>query len=245
VKQLSILYGCESSWESVKRYRVAAGFDKFTDQCFRASGIECILMDDLFSSKDKVAIPYNWHDRLTRSKTKRIVRVETLAEQVATEMTVADFSKFIRLYLQELVRAARDPEVVGFKSVICYRTGLDVTVTLKQRLDSNSEYFIEYIEKANKSGSFRLSSKPLNDVVANIACQISGEYGKPIQFHTGLGDNDIRLAKANPALMQNLIEAYPKSKIVLLHSSYPYTREAGYLATVYENVYLDCEPLLS
>lgn len=27
--------------------------------------------------------------------------------------------------------------------------------------------------------------------------------------------------------------------IVLLHSSYPYTREAGYLATVYKNVYLD------
>lgn len=27
--------------------------------------------------------------------------------------------------------------------------------------------------------------------------------------------------------------------MVLLHSSYPYTREAGYLATVYKNVYLD------
>lgn len=27
--------------------------------------------------------------------------------------------------------------------------------------------------------------------------------------------------------------------IVLLHSSYPYTREAGYLASVYKNVYLD------
>lgn len=26
---------------------------------------------------------------------------------------------------------------------------------------------------------------------------------------------------------------------MLLHSSYPYTREAGYLATVYKNVYLD------
>lgn len=39
--------------------------------------------------------------------------------------------------------------------------------------------------------------------------------------------------------MQPIIEAYPNTPIVLLHSSYPYTREAGYLASVYENVYLD------
>lgn len=39
--------------------------------------------------------------------------------------------------------------------------------------------------------------------------------------------------------MQPLIKAYPKTKFVLLHSSYPYTREAGYLTAVYSNVYLD------
>ena len=100
---------------------------------------------------------------------------------------------------------------------------------------------MEYIVNGNKTGDWRLASKPLNDMIVNIAVQISGEYGKPIQFHTGLGDNDIRLIKANPAYMQNLIEAYPKAKIILLHSSYPYTREAGYLTTVYDNVYLDCK----
>ena len=39
--------------------------------------------------------------------------------------------------------------------------------------------------------------------------------------------------------MQPIIKAYPKTKIVLLHSSYPFTREAGYLTAVYPNVYLD------
>ena len=39
--------------------------------------------------------------------------------------------------------------------------------------------------------------------------------------------------------MQPIIKAYPEAKIVLLHSSYPYTREAGYLAAVYSNVFLD------
>lgn len=60
-----------------------------------------------------------------------------------------------------------------------------------------------------------------------------------MQFHTGLGDNDIALALASPAHMQPLIAAFPKTRFVLLHSSYPYTREAGYLSAVYENVFLD------
>ena len=60
-----------------------------------------------------------------------------------------------------------------------------------------------------------------------------------MQFHTGLGDNDITLKLSSPAHLQPLIKAYPKTKVVLLHSSYPYTREAGYLTSVYENVFLD------
>ena len=243
VQQLSKLYQCEPSWESIKRYRMQAGFDKFTNQCFQASGIECILMDDLFSSPGKVPIAYSWHDKLTTSKTRRIVRIESLAEQVAKTMENADPRKFLQLYLKNLVEAARDPEVVAFKSVICYRTGLDIEITMKERLDSRAEVFLDYIREGKRTGNWRLASKPLNDMVTNIACQIGGEYGKPIQFHTGFGDKDIRLLTANPAYMQNLIEAYPKAKFVLLHLSYPYTREAGYLAATYDNVFLDSTTL--
>lgn len=39
--------------------------------------------------------------------------------------------------------------------------------------------------------------------------------------------------------MQPIIKQHPGAKIVLLHGSYPYTREAGYLAAVYSNVFLD------
>ena len=60
-----------------------------------------------------------------------------------------------------------------------------------------------------------------------------------VQFHTGLGDSDIPLALSSPALMQPIIKAYQHTKIVLLHSSYPYMRDAGYMVSVYENVYLD------
>jgi predicted TIM-barrel fold metal-dependent hydrolase len=60
-----------------------------------------------------------------------------------------------------------------------------------------------------------------------------------VQFHTGLGDRDITLRLSSPAHMQPIIEGFPRTKFVLLHSSYPYTQEAGYLTAMYENVFLD------
>jgi len=60
-----------------------------------------------------------------------------------------------------------------------------------------------------------------------------------VQFHTGLGDRDIILRLSSPAHMQPIIEGFPRTKFVLLHSSYPYTQEAGYLTAMYENVFLD------
>ncbi|CAG8438347.1 10813_t:CDS:10 [Dentiscutata heterogama] len=36
-----------------------------------------------------------------------------------------------------------------------------------------------------------------------------------------------------------LIEKYPNAKFVLLHAAYPYTRQSGYLASIYSNVYVD------
>lgn len=39
--------------------------------------------------------------------------------------------------------------------------------------------------------------------------------------------------------MEPVIEKYSDIPIVLLHSSYPYCREAAYLATLYSNAYMD------
>lgn len=60
-----------------------------------------------------------------------------------------------------------------------------------------------------------------------------------VQFHTGLGDSDLTLSRASPAHLQPLIKAFSTVPFVLLHSSYPYTRDAGYLAAVHDNVWLD------
>ena len=111
----------------------------------------------------------------------------------------------------------------------------------------------------SKQLSVRIQNKAVNDLLVGIAMIVSEQSSKPsmfllfssllslclhlvlpsVQFHTGLGDSDLRLARASPAHLQPLLDAHPGTRVVLLHSSYPFTRDAGILAALYPNVYLD------
>jgi predicted TIM-barrel fold metal-dependent hydrolase len=60
----------------------------------------------------------------------------------------------------------------------------------------------------------------------------------PLQVHSGFGDSDLHLWRADPSYLKPLIERFRDTPFVLLHC-YPFVREAGWLAHVYGNVWLD------
>jgi hypothetical protein len=251
VKQLATVLGCDKTWEAVVaaiELRRIDSHEDWTSQCL--DGLETILIDDGLDNQTDV-YPYSWHDDYTRSGCKRIVRIETVAtgiinghgqsvDESANEKDVilgmlAEFDKQIN-------EAIEDPEVVGFKSVICYRTGLDIAAAVD--FDAAHESMSSILAEIRSEGSLkRLQHDGLNDMfvhrTAVLIRQSESRQKKPIQFHTGLGDNDITLTKSSPAHLQEFIRVYPDVPIVLLHASYPFTREAGYLASVYANVYAD------
>jgi predicted TIM-barrel fold metal-dependent hydrolase len=80
------------------------------------------------------------------------------------------------------------------------------------------------------------------DFLVILALEVAAKYQIPMQFHTGWGDPDLDLRLANPLHLRPLLEEkrWRAAPIVLLHGAYPFVREAGYLAAVYPQVYLDC-----
>lgn len=265
VRQLRKLYDlpADADWDAiVKKRRALLDQDSsaLITKCFE--GTHTLLIDDGLAFGDRVE-PYNWHDRYVQSPCKRIVRIEATASDILSTLyqqnqlpvgiAVADeeacslaWVAFITAFEQAIAAAIEDPDVAGFKSVICYRTGLDIQVgkdldVTEDGLRSFRKHFLpECVAR-----KFRVEAKGMNDALVISACKLiaagyrSNDFAKPFQFHTGLGDADIDLLDANPACLQELIKNFPTVPIVLLHSSYPYTREAGYLATVYKNCYLD------
>ena len=86
----------------------------------------------------------------------------------------------------------------------------------------------------------RIGSKPLLDAALRIALRVACQTRLPVQFHTGYGDPDLDLRLADPLLLRELFTDPDLTglQVVTLHC-YPYTREAGYLASVYPGAYLD------
>lgn len=248
VKQLAHVLGCGQTWEAVVAAIEQRRIDDYADwvsECL--DGIATILVDDGLDAPED-AEDYAWHNSFTRSPCKRIVRIETIAGRIVHKHAMAFNAgdnpdelrnRVVAEFQYAIRKAIADPEVVGFKSVICYRTGLDVPATPNwaRATASLTQLASDYDGSA---GLARLDHPGLNDLVLHLAAMLISQMPgqrKPIQFHTGLGDNDITLAKSSPAHLQEFIKAYPTVPIVLLHAGYPFTRELGYLATVYSNVY--------
>jgi predicted TIM-barrel fold metal-dependent hydrolase len=149
----------------------------------------------------------------------------------------ANFDALHELFLDAL-QDLRGKEYVSLKSIIAYRTGLQIQPATR---DAARAKFSALKERATRDGKLRLDNKTFLDYFIPLAVEMAAQQAFPIQFHTGFGDPDQDLAKGNPAFMRPLFEGekYRGAKFVLLHASYPYARTLGYLASVYPNVYAD------
>nr|CEG04446.1 unnamed protein product [Fusarium clavum] len=250
VKLLANHLGTEPTWDAVEAgitRKQKGNYDEWIKTCL--TGIENILVDDLLGDPADVE-PYHTLDAYTRSPNKRILRIEEVAahciEKACGQFSHPSeaFSGSVENFMNAIYDALDDPEIVGFKSVICYRTGLAVTQVTDLDIIMQKFQLIFDTRKEDGAQMFdRLDHEPLNDyflhILAGLIQNSEDEHKKPIQFHTGLGDNNITLSKSSPAHLQEFIKTYPDVPIVLLHASYPFTRELGYLTTVYANVYAD------
>ncbi|CAE6505401.1 unnamed protein product [Rhizoctonia solani] len=237
----------DSSWDTVQTTARNRDYETFCRDLIKAAGIQIILFDD--GVVNEFCHPLSWHNRLTPHPNKLIVRIEKLFEtivaSVGAQAAFDDFIHTIRKY-------ADDEDVVGFKSIAAYRTGLDVqpSNTGANAATNYAPVQVTEEEVQRQAGNtpFRVEHPVVVKWLVNTTLSIISGRRKPIQFHTGLGDNDMNLIKSDASLLQPLIKAYPDVPFVLLHSGYPYARQAGYLATVYSNAYLDfglAIPLLS
>jgi hypothetical protein len=79
-----------------------------------------------------------------------------------------------------LTEAARSPLVVGFKSVVCYRTGLAVSLGDEWSVVERAmRALVDTVLDGGKDAKVRLEQKALNDLVVRIAMEVGGKFGKP------------------------------------------------------------------
>ena len=270
IKNLAEFYQCPETLQDVKAARyewVRRDYTGLIKKCFE--GTHAIMMDDGLSPE--LIHSFKWHRQVVPT-VSRIVRIEAVAAELLENLahaagfmrvgldadwhisqTESFLVRFNTVFRNQIRNLANDPDVRGFKSVVCYRSGLDICLESRKNFRPHQsltesallQSFHSFLQKAVRDHKYRIQQKEVNDFLVVAVCDVleklvdtDGE-NLPFQFHTGLGDTDIDLVRSNPAYMQPLIEAFPQVDFVILHSSYPYTREAGYLAANYSNAWLD------
>ncbi len=161
-----------------------------------------------------------------------LLRLELLFQDlVAAHASYEDLLEAVAAALTDV----RGQGFAGFKSIVGYRTGLDVRRW--EAADARASFAAARREAAG--GPVRLGHQPLLDTLLHLALAAAAEQGLPVQFHVGYGDPDVDLRKASPLALRAVVEEHRGAQLVLLHGCWPYVREGAFLAAVYGTVHLD------
>jgi predicted TIM-barrel fold metal-dependent hydrolase len=234
IRELALFFACEPSETAVlearKRYQPTDLIRTF----LQAGTIATLLIDQGYPPSD-LLMPDSTVAALANCHVAPFLRLENLMEELISQHnTLDDTTQALRAALADV----RSQGYVGLKSIVAYRTGLDIRWWETSEVEAS---FREARQTATQERHLRLQHKPLLDTLLHVAFTEAAQQDLPLQFHTGYGDTDADMLLANPLHLRAVLEhrPYRGMPVILLHECYPYTHQGGYLAAVYEQVYLD------
>ena len=233
VRELSTYFDCDRSLDAVVAARnaaVAGGYTDYVTRLYESAQLDGVVFDDGYPLPqiDMTAMQAEMPVQCAK-----IYRIEPLIMTLLKQdLSWTDFAK---AYDDAISTALTKDGYVGVKSVIAYRTGLDVSPL--SRTPDQGYQALDAIRRGTGGGAV----KKLRDHLLCRALELCTEHNVPMQIHTGMGDYEVNLVLARPAYLLDLLRfpVYRATTVILVHTGYPYQREAGYMAHVLPRVYCD------
>ena len=188
---------------------------------------EAMLVDDGYRFPGAMTIAE--HAATVGCPVDRILRIESVAEDAA-----ADWPPWsgVRERFREAVTGGLSAGAAALKTIAAYRCGLDLPPPDSQAAAA------AYRRWRQTKG--RLEAPALVSWFLAEALDVLRTDPRPLQVHTGIGDPDLSLHRADPTLLGPLLSDPRNASIpmVALHC-YPFVRHASWLASVYANAFVD------
>ncbi|GAC1359368.1 MAG: amidohydrolase family protein [Ktedonobacteraceae bacterium] len=234
LRAMADFMACEPTEEAILAARQTYSERDLVQKYLRDANIAALFVDKGHPPLDTILSDADLAE-LGECRVGPMLRVELLMQDLIAEQSVlADVIEKLKHALSDV----RAQGYVALKSIVAYRTGLAIASWSDADV---AQAFAAARREVQERGSVRLGHKPLLDTLLHVVFAEAARQELPVQFHTGYGDADADMLLANPLQLRAVLEqkAYRGMRFVLLHESYPYTRQGAYLATVYENVYFD------
>jgi predicted TIM-barrel fold metal-dependent hydrolase len=234
LRAMVAFFGCDSTEEAVLAARRQFDDHDLIGKLLQAAHFEVLFLDKGYPAPELVLSDTELSG-LAACRVAPMLRVELVMQRlIAEHNTLPAVVEALRAELNDV----RGQGYVALKSIAAYRGGLDIRTW--NNADAEAA-FAEARREVQAKGAVRIAHKPLLDTLLHVTFEEAARQELPVQFHTGYGDTDADMLLANPLHLRAVFEErkYRAMPVVLLHESYPYTRQGAYLATVYENAYLD------
>jgi uncharacterized protein len=222
--------GCAPTREGLAEARASALADQrgYLRRLWADAGVSELIMDegyplpkvDVRALGDEVGL-----------RVHRVCRIEPLITGLRD--SAGTYAELEDAFTAELEAAVADG-AIAFKSVIAYRTGLDVAEWTAADVASAFSAW-----RDDGWSETRDRAKPVRDALLRRTLAVAKSAGIPVHIHCGGGDPSIVLAHARPSDLFPLLSAHIDQPVVLIHSGWPWVEEGAYVASVLPHVYLD------
>jgi predicted TIM-barrel fold metal-dependent hydrolase len=229
--------GCEPTKEAVVAARDAALRADPPAYCRGLLGSErvvAVVADEGYPQPTITRAEFE--EALGRVTVHRVGRIEPWIVQAREHESFDDMVSAFEALAHE---AGADPRLIGYKTIIAYRTGLDITDPSTADAATSYERW-----RADDWRESREHAKPVRDLLLRRAFAIAKEHDRPFHVHVGAGDPDVNLTHARPQDAFSFFVENQDIPIVMIHSGWPWVAEATYIPTVLPNVYMDISELV-
>jgi uncharacterized protein len=228
LKQLARFLDVPEEWSAVEAARNSAAQDyrTWTARLFQDVRLDTLLVDE---GGTQPRITLRELGEIAPVTLRRVARSDNFIRDLLPHED--SWPRFFQCYQEELDAAIADG-AVAFKSVIAYRTGLDVQQVSESEARRDFEAHRLEVEGAQKV---------MRDFLLCHTMDVARERGVWMHIHAAVGDPDIVYHRANPAQLYPLLhsERFRTNKVVLIHGGWPWVGEAAAMVAILPNVYLD------
>ncbi len=232
---LAVHLGCEPTRAAITAARseaIAKDAVGYTKSLLEAAGVVEVLADEGYPQPPIAA------DEFAATIGIPVHRIARLEPWILQHREGA-FDDLVAGIEAEAAKAASDTNCVAYKSIVAYRTGLDVG---HPGPSEAKDAFGRWREDGWRES--REHAKPVRDFLIRRALAAAAANDRPFHFHCGGGDPDIDLDHAGPRGLFPLLLDHQDQAIVLVHSGWPWVEEAAYIASALPNVYLELSELI-
>lgn len=227
--RLAAVLGCEPTRAGLAGARTRALADPaYLRRLWADAGVEALIMDDGYPLP---RIDGRALGRAVGLGVHRVCRIEPVITEVRD--AAGGYAELEDAFTAGLEQAVADGSI-AFKSVIAYRTGLDVC---EWSASERETAFAAW--RGDGWRETREHAKPVRDSLLRQALAVARRADIPVHIHCGGGDPSIVFAHARPSDLFGLLSAHMHQPVVLIHSGWPWVEEGAFVASILPHVYLD------